>query len=74
MPPLFRLTVIATRAKVACKVRENGMPDSQLRKGSCLCGKITLEVTGPMRDVLACHCSQCRKQTGSYYHGDQCAR
>ena len=39
----------------------------ELRKGSCLCGKVRLEVRGPMREMVACHCSQCRKQTGSYY-------
>lgn len=36
-------------------------------KGSCACGGITLEVKGPLREVVACHCGQCRKQTGSYY-------
>lgn len=39
----------------------------ELRKGSCLCGRITLEVRGAMREVVGCHCTQCRKQTGSYY-------
>jgi hypothetical protein len=32
--------------------------------GSCLCGAVRFEVTGPMRDVLICHCKQCRKQHG----------
>ena len=35
--------------------------------GSCLCGAVTYEVSGPMREVVYCHCSQCRKQTGLYY-------
>lgn len=39
----------------------------QKRSGSCLCGKIRFETTGPLRDVIACHCSQCRKQSGHYY-------
>jgi len=43
------------------------MSEPEFRKGSCLCGKIAIEVTGPMRDVVACHCGQCRKQSGSYY-------
>lgn len=34
--------------------------------GSCLCGAVKFEVTGPLRPVIACHCSQCRKQTGNY--------
>jgi hypothetical protein len=35
-------------------------------RGSCLCGEITYEVRGPLRNVIACHCTQCRKQTGHY--------
>lgn len=36
-------------------------------KGSCNCGGVAWEVTGEMRPIVACHCSQCRKQTGLYY-------
>ena len=35
--------------------------------GSCLCGAIKYTINGPLRDVTACHCSQCRKQSGHYY-------
>ena len=35
-------------------------------RGSCLCGEITYEVHGPLRNVIACHCTQCRKQTGHF--------
>ena len=35
--------------------------------GSCLCGGVRFKTTGKLRDVVACHCSQCRKQTGLYY-------
>ena len=35
--------------------------------GSCLCGAVRLEVQEPLeRAPEACHCTQCRKQTGSY--------
>jgi hypothetical protein len=34
--------------------------------GSCLCGDVAFTVHGPLRPVIACHCSQCRKQTGSF--------
>lgn len=37
-----------------------------MRTGSCLCGAVKYEVTGPLRGVIACHCEQCRKQTGNY--------
>ncbi len=35
--------------------------------GGCLCGKVTFRTKGPLREVVACHCGQCRKQTGHYY-------
>ncbi len=33
-------------------------------KGSCLCGAVTFAVTGPAEGPSACHCGQCRKQSG----------
>jgi hypothetical protein len=36
------------------------------KTGSCLCGAVKFEIAGPLRPVIACHCRQCRKQTGSY--------
>ena len=33
-------------------------------EGSCLCGNVTFRVTGAPRGVSACHCGQCRKQSG----------
>jgi hypothetical protein len=36
-------------------------------KGSCLCGKIRYEVSGPLGPVVYCHCSQCRKASGSSF-------
>jgi hypothetical protein len=35
-------------------------------RGSCLCGACSYEVRGPLRNVIACHCGQCRKQTGHF--------
>jgi len=35
--------------------------------GSCECGAVRFSVTGPMRAVVACHCSQCRKTSGHYW-------
>ena len=45
---------------------------SQLHKASCLCGGVRFEVTGRLRDVVACHCIQCRKQTGNYMSATGC--
>lgn len=36
------------------------------QSGRCLCGSITYEVDGPLRDVVNCHCSRCRSHTGHY--------
>ena len=36
------------------------------KTGSCLCRAVAFEITGPLRPVIACHCHQCRKQTGTY--------
>ena len=41
------------------------MPDT--RTGSCLCGAVRFTTTGPLRGVVYCHCTQCRKQTGHFY-------
>lgn len=35
--------------------------------GGCLCGSVRLRTSSRLREVVACHCSQCRKQTGLYY-------
>jgi hypothetical protein len=35
-------------------------------RGSCLCGETVYEVHGPLRNVVVCHCTQCRRQTGHY--------
>lgn len=33
--------------------------------GSCLCGGVQFEVTGPLLDISRCHCGICRKLSGS---------
>jgi hypothetical protein len=32
--------------------------------GGCLCGAVRYRVCGPLRPVIMCHCSQCRRMTG----------
>lgn len=34
--------------------------------GGCLCGGVRYRVRGPLRDVIACHCTQCRRASGHY--------
>ena len=34
--------------------------------GGCLCGGVRYHVTGPLRSVVYCHCSQCRRTSGHF--------
>ena len=38
---------------------------SSLHLGSCLCGDVRFEVAGDFEKFYLCHCSRCRKDTGS---------
>ncbi|HYQ04837.1 MAG TPA: GFA family protein [Polyangiaceae bacterium] len=41
------------------------MSQSGSYSGSCLCGAVAYEFEGEPRIVVNCHCSKCRKATGS---------
>jgi hypothetical protein len=32
--------------------------------GRCLCGGVAYEVHGPLRDIVLCHCEECRRANG----------
>jgi hypothetical protein len=36
-------------------------------QGSCLCGAVTVEISGVIDSIIHCHCSKCRKSTGTAY-------
>jgi hypothetical protein len=38
----------------------------QKATGSCLCGGVKYEVNGPLRDILYCHCENCRRTHGNF--------
>ena len=41
--------------------------DKAIRATSdCLCGVVRYEVRGPLRPVIACHCTQCRRTSGPF--------
>ena len=43
------------------------MPESKnVHTGSCLCGGVRYTVRGALREVIACHCTQCLKTSGHY--------
>ena len=35
--------------------------------GSCLCGKVTYEISGKVGDIVHCHCVTCRKAHGAAF-------
>ncbi len=35
-----------------------------MHNGSCLCGKVAFTIDGDLSPPNACHCGQCRKQSG----------
>jgi hypothetical protein len=35
--------------------------------GGCLCGRVRYEISGKIGPVIHCHCSQCRKASGSAF-------
>ena len=36
-------------------------------QGSCLCGEIRYKITGDIKNIACCHCSECRKAQGSAF-------
>ena len=36
-------------------------------RGSCLCGAVSFEVRGKVSPIQTCHCSRCRKTSGSAF-------
>ena len=47
---------------------------ADMKTGGCLCGRVRFEVTGPLRPVVACHCTQCRKASGFHVAATSAAR
>jgi hypothetical protein len=41
------------------------MGGAMLHTGSCLCQRVRFVVDGPLELFFLCHCSRCRKETGS---------
>ena len=43
------------------------MTNDKVLRGSCMCGAVRYEAAGPLRPIIACHCTECRKSTGNYF-------
>jgi len=53
--------------KLARLCFDGGTDLDDVHEGGCGCGAIRFQVRGPLGEAGACHCSQCRRQTGLYY-------
>lgn len=42
--------------------------------GACLCGAVRFEISGPLRDVVLCHCAMCRRTHGHVAAYSACDR
>jgi hypothetical protein len=47
---------------------------TEMHHGSCLCGAVRFTVAGALPPPDACHCSQCRKQSGHFWASTDVAR
>ncbi|WP_179079008.1 GFA family protein [Shewanella sp. UCD-KL12] len=36
-------------------------------QGKCLCGEVEVSIKGKISDIIHCHCSLCRKNSGTAY-------
>ncbi|MBN33337.1 MAG: hypothetical protein CMM46_00905 [Rhodospirillaceae bacterium] len=34
--------------------------------GGCMCGKVRFEVSGALREVIACHCRECQRASSNH--------
>ena len=45
--------------------KENKFEEARYQ-GGCLCGAVKFRIYGPMRQIINCHCGQCRRTHGNY--------
>ena len=50
----------------------HGATKTVTASGGCLCGAVSYEIHGPLRNVVACHCSQCRRTHGHFAAYSRC--
>lgn len=37
-----------------------------VRTGGCMCGGVRYQISGPIKQAVACHCRECRRMTGHF--------
>lgn len=42
------------------------MAEHPVRTGGCICGGVRYRITGPIKQIVVCHCRECRRQTGHF--------
>lgn len=47
--------------------KERTVQEVKVMRGSCLCGAVTYEISGPFIHIGNCHCSMCRKSNGAAF-------
>lgn len=40
---------------------------SRINQGRCVCGAVSFVTRGTLREVVACHCVECRRQSGHFF-------
>ena len=46
----------------------------KISTGGCMCGQVRYQVRGALRDVLCCHCEQCRRSSGHFVAATACRK
>lgn len=50
-----------------------GQSQGPIARGRCLCGAVRFEVHGPLRPIIYCHCTMCRRSGGHFDAATACA-
>jgi len=50
-----------------------GQSSGAVARGRCLCGAVRFEVHGPLRPIIYCHCTMCRRSSGHFDAATACA-
>jgi hypothetical protein len=45
-----------------------------LTTGGCMCGQVRYQVQGALRDIICCHCEQCRRSSGHFVAATACRK
>ncbi len=46
--------------------KRQGLENMKSLHGSCMCRSVQYEITGECREIIACHCNECRKFSGHF--------